>query len=378
MCDYFGSKRKFTSLIAQGAARLVGKDIRGLTVIDACSGSGQITQAFAGAGANVISIDLLALSKTIINGSVGAVDSSEAQFHISRINSLAGRKGFFYNNYCPYAGLMYFTDNNASKIDACRLYIKALPDGRMKDYLLYCGLEALGRVQNTSGHQISYLKRFKKRAKDDLTLRLEPVVCGKVDAICGDVLSVLKSEDFKRKYPKIDGLYMDPPYNERQYGAYYHIYETFVRYDQPSVRGVVRSRDWKSESKSAFCSKGTFLSFLSEVLLHSPADKVLFSYSSDGLYSKSEIVRHIKGLGFCRSCKVSSMVQRRFKHSKHIVNTEPLFEYLFSLELVPVRIRDAGEWIVKARNENEFRDVPKVIKPVYGLKIRSVKLGVQA
>lgn len=33
-----------------------------------------------------------------------------------------------------------------------------------------------------------------------------------------------------------DVVYLDPPYNERQYSANYHVLETIAKYDNPEIR----------------------------------------------------------------------------------------------------------------------------------------------
>ena len=50
-------------------------------------------------------------------------------------------------------------------------------------------------------------------------------------------------------------MYLDPPYNHRQYAPNYHILETIARYDNPKIRGKTGLRDY-SQQKSDFCQKG--------------------------------------------------------------------------------------------------------------------------
>ena len=37
-----------------------------------------------------------------------------------------------------------------------------------------------------------------------------------------------------------DVLYMDPPYNSRQYSRFYHVYEVLVKWDKPQLSGTAR------------------------------------------------------------------------------------------------------------------------------------------
>jgi adenine-specific DNA-methyltransferase len=54
----------------------------------------------------------------------------------------------------------------------------------------------------------------------------------------------------------IDGdiLYIDPPYNSRQYGSNYHLLETVSRYDSPNIYGKTGIRPY-DDVKSKYCQK---------------------------------------------------------------------------------------------------------------------------
>ena len=46
---------------------------------------------------------------------------------------------------------------------------------------------------------------------------------------------------------KGDILYLDPPYNSRQYLPNYHLLETVAKYDNPKIKGKTGIREYKSE-----------------------------------------------------------------------------------------------------------------------------------
>ena len=50
-----------------------------------------------------------------------------------------------------------------------------------------------------------------------------------------------------------DIVYMDPPYNSRQYCDAYHLYENLVRWEKPEVKGVAGKFPQK-DKKSNFCT----------------------------------------------------------------------------------------------------------------------------
>ena len=63
-----------------------------------------------------------------------------------------------------------------------------------------------------------------------------------------------------------DILYLDPPYNARQYGANYHLLNTIAKYDSFSTKGKTGLRDYQ---KSKYCSKPEVLkTFEDKALIH--------------------------------------------------------------------------------------------------------------
>jgi adenine-specific DNA-methyltransferase len=176
----------------------------------------------------------------------------EAEQHIDKMNNLPSVEGFFYKNYSQSAGRLYFTDENAKKIDACRQNISTIQNQTVRSCLLGCLLEALSKVSNTTGVQGSFLKNFKDRAVHPLTVKAKRAYfTNNVKAYSRDVVELMKSPDYRGQYQE-NILYIDPPYNERQYGSNYHLYETLVRYDDPIIIGKGGVRNWQAESKSLF------------------------------------------------------------------------------------------------------------------------------
>jgi len=288
--DYIGSKEKLNNWIFKTLESCIPKDEwKNLTFLDACAGIGTTSKFAIESGfKKVISNDIMKFSHPLVTGyvSVSKDNKESIKKHIENINKLNGREGFFYKNYSESVGRLYFTNENAKKIDDAREYIrKCVKDKREKNFLLYCSLEAMTRVLNTTGVQAAFLKKFKQRAKTNFKLRLERYYSypRSVEVYSQDIIDLLSLDK------KEDILYIDPPYNERQYGPNYHLYETFVRNDNPVIRGKTGLREWEKESKSKFCSKKTCLSFLKKIIELSHAKIVLISYSSDGLLESEKI-----------------------------------------------------------------------------------------
>ena len=56
------------------------------------------------------------------------------------------------------------------------------------------------------------------------------------------------------KNVKADLVYIDPPYNSRQYCDAYHLLENVARWEKPEVFGTAKKMD-RSKLKSKYCSK---------------------------------------------------------------------------------------------------------------------------
>ena len=328
--DYIGSKLKLNDWIFEKITKVVPPD-KGTTFLDACCGSGVVSRHAAFLGYNVVANDLMKFPSVIASGSIGLTDNQkqQARGHIMDFNNLSGIDGYFYRHFCSESvpSRMYFTAENARLIDHVRSNIEKIQDNKVKDYLLYCGIEALSRVNNTAGVQAAYLKKFKKAALKRFFLKEEISVDGKVIPFCMNILSLLKDKVFRSEY-KEDVLYIDPPYNHRQYGPNYHLYETFVKNDNPKPLGITGLRDWKNECKSEFCTKKGCLNFTKEIVKSTTAKYVFISYNSDGIVSEDEFKKSFPKM------VLHKRSQRRFKSdtsNNRTYNVSELFEYLIEI-----------------------------------------------
>ena len=336
--DYIGSKEKLNQWLF---AKMLAGQVPSSRILffDACAGSGAVSRYAAGLGLAVVSTDLFAFSAQIVRGSslFPLERLPEAEAHINKINALPPLHGFFTEHYSELGARLYFSVENTQQIDAARAYLETIEDSLLRSYLFYCGLEALSRVSNTAGVQAAYLKKLKERAQRPLTFRLEKTlgVQTPVEALTGDILKTLRDPVFRATHQE-DILYIDPPYNERQYGPNYHLYETFVLDDDPEIRGKTGIRDWANEHKSDFCSRKTCLTFIQNIIEATSAHKIFISYNSDGLIPEKEMVAFLVGLpGDHLGVSTHALPQRRYKSDTsdtRTYNEKPLKELLFEIE----------------------------------------------
>jgi adenine-specific DNA-methyltransferase len=98
-----------------------------------------------------------------------------------------------------------------------------------------------------------------------------------------------------------DIAYIDPPYNQHQYGSNYHLLNTIALWDKPKVsRHVLPGRgrrgksairpDWNTLRRSAYCYSSTAEAAFSELAARIRARYVLVSYSTDGIVPTDKLL----------------------------------------------------------------------------------------
>jgi len=242
-------------------------------------------------------------------------------------------EGFMFNTYSPGGSeRMYFSEENAGRIDYFRATIESWYDGKKINddeyhYLLACLIESVSFVSNTAGVYGAFLKKWDSRA-------LKPIQFLKVESLDGGNLSL---EYHNSKIEEIiaevscDILYLDPPYTQNQYGTQYHLLETLVLDDNPSVSRVTGSRpvtptrsDWSIDFK-------THIHF-DHVIANTRAKYVLFSYSPDGFMTKKYIDACLKRYGKWETYQCKKIDYKRYENWKS-KKGKSHFEYLFFIEL---------------------------------------------
>lgn len=134
-----------------------------------------------------------------------------------------------------------------------------------------------------------------------------PIIDGPEDGI-------VYNEDINQLIKNIKGdvLYLDPPYNARQYCANYHILETISKNDNPMIKGKTGLRDY-SEQKSDFCSKRTVETAFENLIFDAKFKYIFLSYNNEGIMSLDTIKSIMSKYG---EYKVVTTEYRRFKADK--------------------------------------------------------------
>lgn len=80
------------------------------------------------------------------------------------------------------------------------------------------------------------------------------------------------------KHIKADLIYIDPPYNSRQYSDTYHLLENVARWEKPPVYGVALKPDRKN-LKSDYCTLKA-VDVFEDLIKNCKAKYILFSYNN--------------------------------------------------------------------------------------------------
>jgi len=214
------------------------------------------------------------------------------------LNALPGKEGFVTANYSPSGPDLrrFFTSKNAKRIDAVRTQIEewdrnGLLSHKEECYLLACLIEAADRVANTAGTYYAYLKGLYRKAAKPLRLLPFRIINNSLrnKAYCQNARELVRRIE-------ADILYLDPPYNDREYGAYYHLPETLVLWDSPEVHGKSGIRT-KGIARSSFCRRETATEALWEIVQNAHCKCILLHYTADGLISHRDILAIMQSRG---------------------------------------------------------------------------------
>ena len=239
---------------------------------------------------------------------------------------LPSRRRFFQNTYAPMGGRMYMNDANALRIEFARHQVEDWKnEGDISEgeyyYLVACVVEGIPFVSNISGTYGAYNKTWDRRSYKQYQLYRLPVVENAKEnrSFNRDGVELLR---------ELSGhiLYVDPPYNERQYLPNYHVLETGARYDFPEVKGVTAQRSY-GEEKSDFCVRGKALEAFDRLMENADFEHIILSYSTDGLMKVNDIEDVMKSHGRPDTFQIYYFPYRRYK-SRSLTMEEELKELL--------------------------------------------------
>lgn len=296
--NYIGSKFRLAGFITDIIRSTVGKDLSKKIFCDLFAGTGIVGRTLKADVKTVIANDLeyygYVLNKNYIENHT---EISTKQEYIDKLNKLPlVDDGFIYKNYCLGGGSdrQYFSDYNGKKIDTVRQGIEKWRKTKKINenlyfFLLASLLESADKLANTASVYAAYLKQLKKSAQKDLVIKSAEFMLTHTEH------SVF-NEDSNTLIERINGdiLYLDPPYNARQYGANYHLLNTIAKYDTFIPQGKTGLRNYQ---KSAWCSSGKVEIEFAALLSKAKFKYIFLSYNNEGLMSMQTIKKIMSRYG---------------------------------------------------------------------------------
>ena len=330
--NYIGSKYKLSEFIKKNIYSVVGNDLSNKIFCDLFAGTGIVGRNFKNDVKKVIANDFeyysYVLNKNYIGNHKPIPDKEK---YIDYLNNLKPVEGFIYNNYClgSGSGRQYFSDYNGKKIDAIRQQIeiwkknKEISDN-LYYFLLTSLLESADKIANTASVYGAFLKHIKKSAQKELIL--EPA-----EFTINNNEHLVFNEDSNQLIKKIEGdiLYLDPPYNSRQYGANYHILNTIALYDNFTPKGKTGLRNYK---KSLYCSKSTVKLVFEDLIKNANFKYIFLSYNNEGLMSIEDIREIMSKYGIYDLVTIKYLRFRSDKDKNRNYKSNKTEEYLHILE----------------------------------------------
>jgi len=309
--NYIGSKLSLLGFLEESINKVVDKNCK--TFCDLFAGTGIVGSYFKKKGYKIIANDIQYYSYVLNRHYIG--NNKELNFEkltkeipnlkniemknrknfvCAYLSNLKGVNGFIYKNYClggtknKEEPRQYFSDENGMHCDAIRQKIESWKEQNLISddeyyFLITSLIESIDKYANTASVYGAFLKKLKKMAQNNLILRPAELIISNQDheVFNADINEVIK---------KVSGdiLYLDPPYNHRQYATNYHLLETIAKYDNPKIHGKTGLRDY-GKQKSLYCSRTQVKKAFKGLILEAKARYIFLSYNNEGLMTLDDI-----------------------------------------------------------------------------------------
>lgn len=263
---YLGNKYKLLGFIEDIVSQKCG-EVK--SFCDIFAGTGVVGERFNSENISVISNDFLSANYACLQTFLNTKEDLHIEEKIQHLNTIPATKNYFSEHF----GNRYFSMENAQKIGAIRGEINNITDSQQERNNLICSLlYAVDKVANTVGHYDAFRKKMDSIKPINLLIP-------NID-YSHNINNRVYQEDANQLIKKIscDVLYIDPPYNSRQYSDAYHLLENLVEWKKPKVIGIGKKMD-RMHIKSNYCLKNATKAF-SDLINNANCKHILFSYNN--------------------------------------------------------------------------------------------------
>lgn len=271
---YIGNKSKLLKFIDDTIKK---EKIRFCTFGDVFSGTGVVAEYFLNKGKEIYVNDLL-FSNFVIYKALLSNEKYEEEKIIkiiddyNRIDVEKIQDNYFSDNFSGN----YYHYKDAKKIGYVRedienRYLNKEINDREYYILISCLLYSMDRISNTVGHYESFLNKepeYKNLQISNLNIKLY------------NSNSHIYNEDANslvRKI-KVDVMYIDPPYNARQYANFYHLLENVAQWKKPKVYNKAKKMERKN-IMSEYC-KANAKTVFTDLIENINAKYIIISYNN--------------------------------------------------------------------------------------------------
>jgi len=240
---YIGNKYKLIKWIFS----ILDKECKGDSFADIFAGTGVVAAVASKHFNEIILNDFLHSNHAVYKAFFDKENWSREKINniIKDYNNINGGdldENYFSINF----GGKYFSKNSAKIIGFIRENIEENKNKltEREYYILMASLlYSTDKIANTVGHYDAYFK--KEFIEDNFFMRpIDPVEVKAVSIFREDANLLVRQI-------QTDIVYIDPPYNSRQYSRFYHILETLTKWDKPELHGVALKP--KPENMSDYC-----------------------------------------------------------------------------------------------------------------------------
>ncbi len=326
---YIGNKRKLLPLIFRAIENAGIKPCEKIKFFDVFSGSGVVARFAKYLGMEVFANDWEYYSYILNRGflefdesDIERIFGSKAEFDslLEKINSLpipAEENQYIARYYAPKefdveladyrTERLFYTRENALAIDKIRNYIEEnrsifKNDGRAQDNdRVFCLLLAIliyesATHTNTSGVFKAFHKEFGGHGKDALSRITKKIALHYpvlIDSNAPVHVFQANANELAKKIKGVDIAYLDPPYNQHQYGSNYHLLNTIAKWDkipeplELNSKGLLKKKaaireDWIN-TRSDYCYRESAEKSFEDLIMSLDARFIFVSYSTDGI-----------------------------------------------------------------------------------------------
>lgn len=272
---YIGCKTKLLDFIFSTVSE-INSDNKYQSFADIFAGTGVVGSYFASQGYKTILNDNLYHNTIIYEAllSIDTLDLSKIKQIINELNCVDS--SLLADNYFSEVyGDKYYSINDAKKIGYIRDYIENLKGSlsrREYCYLIASLIYASDKIANTVGHFESFLS--KKPIDKGVVLPILDVVNTKYGA---EIYNM--DANVLAKQITSDIVYIDPPYNARQYVNFYHVLENLARWNKPTEFEGNSMKFKRQSLKSDYC-KNRAPALFEDLIMSLDCKLIVVSYNN--------------------------------------------------------------------------------------------------